>query len=437
MTQRTLNDWQCEASAYLTGGMSSSFRANQFTGIPMYAEKADGARFTDLTGKEYIDFFMCHGAVLLGHNHPDVKNALVNAVKKGYFAGMDSPETITFAKKVCSAVPAAEEIRFVNSGSEGTLLALRLARGYTGKNKIVRIDGHFHGVHDYLLANNLVSKVDFENDGTRISKTIGRTAGIPDIIDQLVIPIPWNNIEIMEKVVKEQSHEIGGIIMNVIDYNNGCFLTTSGYLQQVRALADKYNIVLIFDEVLSGFKTGVSCGHGYYGVLPDICVLGKALTNDVPMAIIVGKKEIMARIMDPLDPVIAGGTFSGNQLGIAAGNTVLDIICGAGFYKEYLTRANKFYKDLQELFNSYKFPAVVQGLGAGFHIYIGTNEPLQTYRDLERVNKLLAKDFFTSCIQHGLYFNTDFTISAAHDQNTLDEALSKLGDVIKEISGRI
>ncbi|RLC36209.1 MAG: aspartate aminotransferase family protein, partial [Candidatus Nealsonbacteria bacterium] len=326
MTQKNLKEWQLKASMYITGGMSSSFRANQFTGVPMYAEKADGARFVDLSGKEYIDFFMCHGTVLLGHNHPEVKQALIYALEKGFFAGIDSPETIAFAEKVCRVVPAAEEIRFVNSGSEGTLLALRLARGYTGKDKIIRIDGHFHGVHDYLLANNLVSKVDYKNDGNRASRTIGRTAGIPDIVDQVVIPIPWNNIEIMERILKEQGDEIGGIIMNVIDYNNGCFLTTSKYLQQVRTLADKYNVVLIFDEILSGFKTGVSCGQGYYGVTPDICTLGKALTNDVPMGIVVGKKEIMSKIMDPVNPVIAGGTFSGNQLGIAAGNAVMDIL---------------------------------------------------------------------------------------------------------------
>ena len=436
MTQKTLCDWQLKASRYISGGMSSSFRANQFTGVPMYADKADGARFTDITGKEYIDFFMCHGAVMLGHNHPDVKHALICALEKGFFAGFDSPETITFAEKVCRVVPAAEEIRFVNSGSEGTLLALRLARGYTGKNKIIRIDGHFHGIHDYLLANNLVNKVDYENDGTRISKTIGRTAGIPDIIDQVVIPIPWNNIEVMESVLKEQGNEIGGIIMNVIDYNNGCFLTTSEYLQQVCVLTDKYNVVLIFDEVLSGFKTGASCGQGYYGVVPDICILGKALTNGVPMGIVAGKKEIMGKIMDPVNPVIAGGTFSGNQLGVAAGNAVMDIICRAGFYERYLPRAKKFYEELQKLFNSYGFPAVVQGLGAGFHIYIGTDKPLETYHDLERVDKSLTKDFFTSCIQHGLYFHTDFTVSAEHNQKILDEALFRFEDVLKEILRR-
>jgi len=433
MVEKTLHDWQIEASQYLTGGMSSSFRANKFTKIPMFASQANGARFTDITGKEYIDFFMCNGSVLLGHNHPEIKKAIINTLEKGFFGGYDTKETIEFSKKLCQVIPSIEEIRFVNSGSEGTLLALRLARGYTGKDKIIRIDGHFHGMHDYVFANWLVEKVDFDNDGTHVSKTIGRPAGIPEIIDKVMIPIPWNNIEIMKKVLKEQSKEIAGIIMVAIDYNNGCFLTTSEYLQKVRSLADKYNIVLIFDEILSGFKTGISCAQGYYGVKPDITVIGKALSNGVPQAVVGGKRDIMRKIADPVNPVISGGTFSGNQLGIAAGNVVLDILSEEGFYKELLPRAEKFFKDLQNLFNTYEFPAVVQYLGAGFYIYVGTNKPLESYKDIKRVDNDLANIFFSKCMDHGVHFHTDFTISAAHDSKTLDEALSRIEEVLKEI----
>ena len=146
----SLTSLQEKASRYITGGMSSSFRKNAFTGIPMYVQKADGPRIVDMTGKEYIDFFMCHGAVLLGHNHPKVKEAIITSLDKGFYAGYDTEETIEFARKVCSIIPSAQSLRFVNSGTEGTLLALRLARGYTGKNCIIRIDGHFHGIHDYL-----------------------------------------------------------------------------------------------------------------------------------------------------------------------------------------------------------------------------------------------------------------------------------------------
>jgi len=428
-----LLDFQKKASKYLTGGMSSSFRANHFSGIPMYVDKARGPKFRDISGKEYIDFFMCHGAVLLGHDRKEINDAIIKSLKRGYFAGFDSEETLEFSKKIIDIIPCAEQLRFVNSGSEGTLLALRLARGYTGKDKIIRIDGHFHGVHDYVLANNLVTKIDLANDGTRISKVVGRTAGIPDIVDKVMVTVPWNNIDTMEKVFKDQAGEIGGIIMNIIDYNNGCITTTKEYLQAVRNLADRYEVVLIFDEILSGFKTGLSCGQGYYGVTPDICTLGKALTNDVPLGVVAGKKEIMDKIMDPEDPVIAGGTFSGNQLGIAAGIASLNILSRQNFYDEFLSRAEKFYTSLQELFVNKNIPASVQYLGAGFSIYLGVEKQIKCYSEFKNLDPDLGREFFISCIEHGLYFHTDFTISAAHDEVTLGNALDRFETVMNKL----
>ena len=433
MKATTLQEMQKEAARYITGGMSSSFRANQFTGLPMFVQRADGPRFVDYAGREYIDFFLCHGAVLLGHNRPEIRDALVTSLSKGFFAGYDTQETIELGRKVCRAVPSAQSIRFVNSGTEGTLLSLRLARGYTGRHKIVRIDGHFHGCHDYLFANNLAAKVDLENDGTRRSRVIGRTAGVPRIIDEVMIAVPWNNPEILERVLKEEGDRIAGIIMNVIDYNNGVFLTTKEYLQRVRALANQYDVVLIFDEILSGFKTGLSCGQGYYGVTPDICILGKALTNDVPLAIVAGKKPIMDRIMDPSDPVIAGGTFSGNQLGVAAGNACMDVLAAPGFYDAFLGRVESFYRKVSDLFRMKGIPAVVPSLGAGFHIFLGTEAPLSSYRDLGRVDRKLTQRFFRHCIDLGLYFHTDFTVSAAHDSSTLDETLERLETAMSRI----
>ncbi len=417
---------QRDAARYITGGMSSSFRANQFTGVPMYVVHADGPRFVDYAGKEYIDFFLCHGAVLLGHNRPEIRQAIAASLGKGYYAGYDSMETIELARKICEAVPCAQTIRFVNSGTEGTLLALRLARGFTGRDKIIRMDGHFHGCHDYLLANNLASKIDRDNDGTRRSLVIGRTAGIPAIVDQTVITVPWNNAGILEKVLEEEGERVAGIIMNVIDYNNGVFLTTVEYLRRVRELADRHGAVLIFDEILSGFKTGLSCGQGYYGVTPDICTLGKALTNDVPLSIVAGKRAIMDRIMDPGDPVVAGGTFSGNQLGIAAGNACLDVLSSPGFYEVFQARTAGFFRGISDILSDKHIPAVVQSLGAGFHVFLGTEGPIRGYRDLAQVDRELTQRFFTACIELGLYFHTDFTVSAAHDKATLDEALERM-----------
>ena len=178
---------------------------------------------------------------------------------------------------------------------------------------------------------------------------------MPEAMDSLVVTIPWNNFEILEKVLHEEEGKVAGIIMNVIDYNNGVFLTTSEYLNFTKEQAKKYGIVLIFDEVLSGFKTGISCGQGYYGVEPDLCIIGKALSNNVPLGVVAGKKEVMKNIMDPINPVIAGGTFSGNQFGIAAGNASLTILKQEDFYKKFLFRADNFYESLKQYQSRYFF----------------------------------------------------------------------------------
>jgi len=436
MTTKTLSDMQEEAARYLTGGISSSFRANFYTGIPMYASSARGPRFTDCTGKEYIDFFMCHGAVLLGHDRPEVRTALHNVIDKGYYAGFDDSSTIEFARKICDCVPVAERIRFVNSGTEGTLLALRLARGFTNRELIVRMDGHFHGCQDYLFANNLSGKIDRTNDGTHRSKTIGRTAGVPKAVDDLVITVPWNRPEILKTVLKEEEGRVAAVIMNIIDYNNGVFTTTAEYLRFVRSLTEQYGTVLIFDEVLSGFKTGLSCGQGYYGVTPDLCTLGKALTNDVPLGVVAGKKSIMDKIMDPENPVIAGGTFSGNQFGVAAGNAALEVLSKPGFYTDFFQKTDPFYHNIEKIFQNRGLPATVQHLGAGFHIFLGTEGPLENYNDLQHVDRELTRKFFSACIDRGLYFHTDFTVSAAHDETILNEALNRMDDAAESIRSK-
>ncbi|MFW6181631.1 MAG: aspartate aminotransferase family protein, partial [Spirochaetota bacterium] len=294
---------------YLVGGVSSNFRINPYTLEPMYPSRAEGAFFYDVSGKKYIDYFMGHGAVLLGHNHPAVKKAVLEAVEKGFYAELDNPSTIELAQRVTETIPCAESVRYANSGSEATLLALRLARGYTGREKIIRMDGHFHGIHDYVLFNNLAAKIDRDNPGDRPSRPNYFSAGIPQAIArETVIVIPWNNIRVLEEVVEKEKGNIAGIIMNPVDFNNGCITTTREYLESVNTIARENGIVVIYDEILSGFRVGISCAQGYYGVTPDLCTLSKALSNGVPLAVLAGKEKIMAKIMDPQLPVAHGGT---------------------------------------------------------------------------------------------------------------------------------
>jgi glutamate-1-semialdehyde 2,1-aminomutase len=425
--------WQ-EAQNYLTGGVSSSFRYNPFTGCPMYLSKAEGAYIYDLEGNRFIDFFMGHGACTLGHNRPEIAEAMKKVFEIGFFAEFDHPLTGELAKKITQNIPTAERVRYVNSGSEATLLSIRLARGFTGRQKIVRIDGHFHGGHDYALLNNLAAFVDRDNPGDRISKIKHSSAGVPVKVDDTLYVIPWNNAEVFETLCKDHGHEIAAILMNPIDYNNGCIGSSPEYLQAIRRVCNEYGVVFILDEILSGFRTGMTGGHGYYGVTPDLCLFGKALTNGVPLAAVAGKKHIMDKIMDPVDPVVAGGTFSGNLFGCAAGIEALTIMEQPGFFESWLKRVNDFYSQLQTIFDEANFPAIVQGLGCTFGIYVGTREPVTSYHHIaERTDPELRKAFFLKCIEKGLYFHTDFTISAQHDEELLAKSLDMLRDVAQSM----
>jgi glutamate-1-semialdehyde 2,1-aminomutase len=432
LTQEYTN-YRKKAQKYLVGGVSSSFRINPFTNMPMYLSRADGAHIYGIDGRRYIDFFMGHGACTLGHNRPEVRDAMQKVFDLGFFAEFDHPLTAQLAQKIVDHIPCAETVRYVNSGSEATLLSLRLARGYTGRQKIVRIDGHFHGGHDYALPNNLAAFVDLTNPGDRLSKITNLSAGVPDAIRDTIYLIPWNNAQVFEQLAHEKGHEIAAIIMNPIDFNNGCITTTTEYLQAIRDICDRYGIVFIIDEILAGFRTGISCAQGYYGVTPDVCLLGKALTNGVPLAAIAGKSKIMQKIMDPVNPVVAGGTFSGNLMGCAAGVAAMEIMEQPGFFEAWLARADAFLQEVQAGFDEEGFPAIVQHVGCTFGIYIGTREPVRNYHDIAfKTNPALRTAFFNKCIEKDLYFHTDFTVSAMHDEETLAAAGKLMREAARE-----
>ena len=422
-----------QAQNYLVGGVSSSSRINPFTGLPIYLNRADGAYIYGVDGRKYIDFFMGHGACTLGHNRPEIKAAMQKVFKIGFFAEFEHLMAAQLAEKIVEHIPCAESVRYVNSGSEATLLSLRLARGYTGKQKIVRIDGHFHGEHDYALPNNQAAFVDLSNPGDRLSEITNLSSGIPDIIRKTLYLIPWNNAQIFEDLARNKGHEIAAIIMNPIDFNNGCITTTSEYLHAIRDICDRYRIVFIIDEILAGFRTGISCAQGYYNVIPDLCLLGMALTNGVPLAAIAGKDKIMQKMMDPVDPVVAGGTYSGNLMGCAAGLAAMEIMEQPGFSETWLSRVDTFLNEVQSIFDEESFPAIIQHLGCTFGIYVGTRQPVRNYHDMaHKTNPELRTAFFKKCIEKGLYFHSDFTVSAMHNAVTLAMAAKLIRKAVRE-----
>ena len=234
---------------YLLGGVSSVFRLNRFTDLPMYIKNAEGAYAYDITGKKYIDFFMGHGSVLLGHRNTEIEKELLKVLKNGFFSAYDSDLNIELSKLITETIPSSERVIFTNSGSESTQLAIRLARAFTGKDKIIRIDGHFHGTNDYMLFNNTATYTDDDNPGNRISKVKEFASGIPKDVQDTMIIMPWNNIKLFEDIIKKEGGNIAGIIMNAIDYNNGCLMTTKKYLSEIRRITKENGIIFILDEI--------------------------------------------------------------------------------------------------------------------------------------------------------------------------------------------
>ncbi len=419
----------------LVGGVSSNFRINPFTGQRMYLKKASGCKFWTVDGKEYLDFFMGHGAVLLGHDVPEIREAVKKVFDRGFYAEFDSEDNLKLAEVISRHIPCAEALRYTNSGTEATLLLFRLVRAFTRRNLVIRIDGHFHGATDYVIPNNLARGIDLQNPGGRVSR-MNETAGIPPEIASTIRIIPWNDIPALKHVIATEGENVAALLMNPIDFNNGCITTTADYLKEVKEILHKNGSLLVFDEVLAGFKTGINCAQGYYGVTPDLCSLSKAFSNGVPISVVAGRRDVMDTVMSKDRPFLAGGTFSGNQIGVNAALVSLKAMSGAGFYDRLLGNANFFFTGMENLFRAKRFNAIIQHLGCGFGIYFGTTDRVTNYRQFQKLDWDMSRDFFTRLIGKGVYFHTDFTVSAAHSREDLSRALEVVSDVIDEMKAK-
>jgi glutamate-1-semialdehyde 2,1-aminomutase len=426
-----------KAETYMPAGVSAGGRFNPSLGHTLYAKRADGPRIWDIDDKSYLDFNLAHGACLLGHNHPAIKRAIEVALNRGLTAGYETEETTCLAKKIVDIIPCAEKVRLANSGSEGTELTLRLARGFTGKKKIIKFWGHFHGMYDYVMYN-AHSPLTPLPPGRPVPLS-REGAGIPAELDGLLIVLPWNDEAALKSVVREQGDQIAGIIMEPINYNQGCIVATKPYMQLVRQLASENNIVLIYDEVLSGFRTGSGCAQEYYGVTPDLCVLAKALSNGVPLAAVAGRAEIMDSV-SPHGHVAHSGTTVGNLLSVMAAQAALKEITSSGFYDHIYKIADQFYKGMNEIFVGAGIPARVQGLGARFGIYFGFTEEVKTFADTLKHDSDMMARFIRAAANRGVYFHSygnlvrgHHGISSAHTQADIQDALDRIETAVHDI----
>jgi len=406
--------------------------------------RAGGPWLYDLDGRAYLDFHMGFGTTLLGHGHPAVRQAIERALDLGIAAGAETVYQTRLAQRLVELVPAAEQVRFANSGSEATQAALRLARAHTGRWKVLKFAGHFHGLHEHLLYS--AHPPRHEPAPGALLSPMPESGGMPPALAELVVVAEWNDQEAVERAFRLHGNDLAAVICEPINYNSGCIPPRPGFLEFLRRITSDHGTLLIFDEVLSGFRTGVSCAQGYYGVTPDVCVLAKAVANGVPLAVLAGRREVMASLA-PTGPAAHSGTYSGHLFGVLAALATLDELARPGFYDGpagIFATAERLYSGLREIFARRGVRCRVQGLGARFGLYFGLDpdEEVWQYNQVAGHDAALLRRFIRACFGRGLYFHCyDVSLghhgfSAAHTLGEIELALDRIDDACRELGGR-
>jgi glutamate-1-semialdehyde 2,1-aminomutase len=428
-----------QAKQYMVGGVSAGGRYHPALKRPLFLESAVGSRLIDIEGNEWIDYHSSSGSAFLGYNHPEIKKALEACIEKGFFLNFETEYHAELASLICDMVPSAQKVRICNSGTEATLAAIRVARAHTGKDKIIKFEGHFHGMHEFVFYNWHSHLGKQTENGT--VRPVQDTAGIPGIMDDLLIVIPFNDIEIFKKTVAAHKDELAGVIMEPVMYNAGCMEPHPDYLKQIREVTAENNIVLIYDEVLSGFRMCKGGAQEHYGVLPDLTALAKAVGSGMGIAALAGKTEIMSNL-NPEGPVIMSGTYSGSLLPVMGALAALKVLNRPGFYEELNKKADYFYQGINKLFAKSGLKGLVQGLGARFGLYFGCDKKVHDFREAAAAYNLKAgKRFIQLAVENFLYFH-DYGDSivpmhcgftAAHTYEDFDKTLEIMERIFSQM----
>ncbi len=422
------------AEEYLVAGVGGAGRFNRSLGYPVYFQRGDGPYLWGIDGRRYLDFNLSHGATILGHNHPAIRQAIEHVLDMGVICGCETEYSALLAERICEVIPCAERVRFLPSGTEVTMAALRLARGYTHRPKILKFEGHFHGMHELIYFGPRQQLAGSH----RVSAGTSLTDGVPESFGDFVCIVPWNDTAAFDQAIAENENELAAVIMEPVCYNLGCVPASPAFLAHVREVTAREGIVLIFDEILSGFRTGIHCMQGYYGITPDLCTLAKAVANGVPIAILAGKAEIMNKL-SPLGGVAQSGTYSGHQFGVMAALATLQELGQPGFYPHIHALADSLYYGMNDLFARHGIQGHVQGLGARFGIYFGIGEPVRAYQDAAKQDVDLMHRFVRESFARGIFFQTighavsHSGFSGAHSADDIDWALEQFDEVMAKV----
>jgi len=413
-----------KALGLMPGGVNSPVRAFRAVGgEPVFMASGKGSRITDVDGNSYIDYVLSWGPLIVGHCHPEVMEALARVLQLGTSFGASTAAEVELAERIREAFPSVERVRLVNSGTEATMAALRVARAATGREKILKFEGCYHGHGDSLLV----------KAGSGVA-TLGLpdSPGVPRALAELTITVPFNDPAALEEAFRIHRHQLAAAIVEPVVGNAGCIPPHAGFLEKLRALTAEQGTILIFDEVMTGFRVALGGAQQLYGIQPDLTTLGKVIGGGLPVGAYGGKAALMDQVA-PAGPVYQAGTLSGNPLAVAAGLKVLEIIRRPGFYARLDAVTEKLTEGLKERASGSRVPFVVNRVGSMFTAFF-TREPVTDYASAKKADAGRFAKFFRGMLERGVYFPpSQFEaafVSSAHADEDVAATVQAAGEAL-------
>ncbi|MEM1113414.1 MAG: glutamate-1-semialdehyde 2,1-aminomutase [Pseudomonadota bacterium] len=416
------------ARKHIPGGVNSPVRAFKAVGgTPIFIEHSDGAYVYDSEGKRYIDYVLSWGPMVMGHNHPAVREAVVKQSEKGLSYGAPTAQETDFADRICEIMPGMDMVRLVNSGTEATMSAIRLARGYTGRDKIIKFEGCYHGHSDSLLV---------KAGSGALTLGVPSSPGVPAALADHTVTLTYNDAEGVRQAFAEIGEQVACVIVEPVAGNMSCIPPQPGFLETLRSCCDESGAVLILDEVMTGFRFGLAGAQGYYGIDADLTTLGKILGGGMPLGAFGGKRDIMEQIA-PLGPVYQAGTLSGNPIAVAAGMTALELISAPGFYEPLFAATAKLTAGMREAADRAGVPFTTNHTGTMFGAFFTSEPEVMNYAQVMACDTATFNHFFHKMLEAGVYlapasYEAGF-MSSAHSDEDIEHTVAAAAEAFASL----
>lgn len=421
-----------KAKESILGGVASSLHKSEYEQYPIYIERGKGSKLYDVDGNEYIDYMGGFGPMILGYCPPAIGEAVIEQIAKGSQFAAPDPSLNEVSKKLTEIIPCADLVSYQGTGTEANMLIFRMVRAYTGKDKIVKFEGHYHGWSDEEMISFAPDSIKMMGARNRPWKTLGSAGQLGKATEDIIV-LPWNDLGLIKQTIQRRKHEIAAVITEPIMCNCEVVYPKPGYLEGLKEVTAENDIVLIFDEIITGFRLCLGGAQEYYKITPDICSFGKAVAGGFPLAGVAGKREIMQADVYP------GGTFNANPVSLAACKATIKELEKPGIYDHMARLTKKLTAGINEIAKKTNMTLYCGGIESIWHLAFGIRERMDDFRDNFKVNKMDYQLFRKGCLERGIRLHPSrgrFYMSAAHADEDIDKTLSVFEEVLGKMSKR-